>query len=98
MRPLTEELVVRAIDAELLSHGFEPRSVPSVDGAPVVALWTRKTWNTNRAAVVLRLESAAQPSPLSQRMKIPLGKAGQVVTGKFQDAIERGIHVSLAPG
>jgi hypothetical protein len=153
-----ETSVLEAIEAELSPHGFVLRPEPrAIDDVEVVSVWARKTWNTNRAAVVLRATGEVRPGPRSQELKIRLGKAigyfpffygiglqliwlgrdvlplsgslepfvdsidnqrsivqslfivdlerrttesartwGQVVTGKFQDAIERGIRNGLS--
>jgi hypothetical protein len=157
---VTETALVRAIEDELAPDGFEPRTIAaSLEGIEIAAVWARKTFNTNRGAVVLRLPDGEHPGPLSQRLKIPLGKAigyfpffygiglqlvwvgrgafplspsldgfvdkidnqrsivqslfvvdldngvmesartwGQVITGKFQDAIDRGLRNTLALG
>jgi hypothetical protein len=156
----TERSLLQAIEDELGPHGFAPRSIaPSFDGIEIAAAWVRKTFNTNRAAIALRLPDGTHPGPVSERLKIPLGKAlgyfpffygiglqlvwlgadvgplspaldafvdkidnqrsivqslfvvdlargtvesartwGQVVTGKFQDAIERGLRNGLSLG
>lgn len=156
----TERSLLASIEDELSPHGFAPRAVgPSVEGIEIAAAWARKTFNTNRGAVALRLPVGEHPGPLSQRIKIPLGKAmgyfpffygiglqlvwvgtgvtplspslegfvdsidnqrsivqslfvvdlaqgtvetartwGQVVTGKFQDAIDRGLRNAIALG
>ncbi len=153
-----EHSLLSAIASELAPSGFESRAVPpSIADVEVVCVWARKTWNTNRAVAVLRAPPNASLGPLSQSLKIELGKAigyfpffygiglqivwlghgivplssdlgayvdkidnqrsiiqslfvvdldrrtsesartwGQVITGKFQDAIERGIGVALA--
>lgn len=154
---LSEAAFIDAIDAELVPLGFVRREIAAVEGADAVAIWARKTWNTNRAVAVLRLAAGEHPGERAQALKIPLGKAigyfpffygiglqlvffgseavpvrggldahvdkidnqrsivqslfvvdlarhttesartwGQVVTGKFQDAIERGIRNALA--
>jgi hypothetical protein len=153
-----ESNVLGSIEAELAPHGFAARpGASSIDGVEVVKVWARKTWNTNRAVVVLRAAGATRPGQEAQRIKIPLGKSigyfpffygiglqivwlgegllpldssldgyvdsidnqrsiiqsifvvdldhrstesartwGQVVTGKFQDAIDRGIRNALS--
>lgn len=68
--------MIAAIGQQLEPHGFVPRPVaPSVAGVEVLATLVRKTWNTNRGVAVLRLPAGQHPGPLSQQLKIPLGKA-----------------------
>jgi hypothetical protein len=153
-----EQAVVAAIEAELTPSGFVAKQTPATfEEIEVVSAWVRKTWQTNRGVVVLRVPPGAHPGPLSHRLKIPIGKAlgyfpffygmglqlvwigsgitpltpdldgfvdsidnqrsivqsifvvdvtnrraesartwGQVITGRFQDAIERGIALWAA--
>ena len=57
-----------AIEAALGPLGFEPRAC----SAPHA--WVRKTWNTNRAVVVLELPQGAAPAAYAESMKLQLGK------------------------
>lgn len=151
-----EVAITEAIESELAPHGFQRRDLKHpVEGLDVVVVLARRTWNTNRAAVVLRAPTGEPVGPLGQRHKIQLGKAigyfplfwglglqliwvgegiddkdldqhvdkydnqrcilqsifvadssakvgcsartwGQLVTGKFQDAIARGITAGYA--
>lgn len=71
----TETALVQALTAELSPLGFEARPAePACEGVEIAAALVRKTWNTNRAVVVLHLPAGAEPGPLSERIKLPLGK------------------------
>jgi len=150
-----EQGLVAAIEAELAPNGFVTKQTAAAfDEVEVVSAWVRKTFQTNRGVMVLRAHPRTHPGPLSQQLKIAIGKSlgyfpffygmglqlvwigsgitplappldgfvdsidnqrsivqsifvvdlasrrwesartwGQVVTGKFQDAIERGIAI-----
>ena len=72
---VTETSLLGRVEAELTGHGFASRSIaPSLDNVDIAAVWARKTFNTNRAAVALRLPDGVHPGPLSQRLKFSLGR------------------------
>jgi hypothetical protein len=72
----TEDSVLRCIEAQLSPMGFVARPTePVVMGVEIARVWARKTWNTNRGVVLLRLPRGAHPGRLSQQLKIRLGKA-----------------------
>ncbi len=70
--------ILAALEAALEPLGFRRHELTgSVPGLAVDAVWRRRTWNTNRAVAVVRVEGEqlpAHPGELAQAIKIPLGK------------------------
>jgi hypothetical protein len=152
-----ESSILSSVESELAPMGFVKRpGAATIEQVDIIAVWARKTWNSNRGVAVLRAPPAVELGPLAQRLKLPLGKSigyfpvfygiglqiiwfchsvlplnrslgdfvdkidnqrsiiqslfvvdldrnitesartwGQVVSGKFQDAIARGIDIGL---
>ena len=74
------DLAVHLDLAAALEGGIGPLGFQRVDGevvggdCPVTAAWVRKTWNTNRGVVLLRVGEDARPiAALAERAKLSLG-------------------------
>jgi len=83
MNPASEKKLIECLDEKLKPYSFERigSSLSFQHSLPVVATWKRKTWNTNRAVVVVSLpELDGHPGEFAQTVKLPLGKILGYVT------------------
>lgn len=73
----TEQGLATEIDRNLRPFSFaRMTALPRLDRASALAIWKRKTWNTNRAVVLLSWTGQDDgPGQMAQRVKMPLGKA-----------------------
>jgi hypothetical protein len=87
-----------ALEARLGAHGFVRREHPAqVEGVSWGGLWARKTWNTNRAAALLRLPPGGHPGQLSRRLALPVGRVAGYLTFLYPVGLQlvwvgRGCH------
>lgn len=72
-----EHDLLELIHEHLLPHGFRRvGELPGDDGIGWMAAWTRKTWNTNRAAAVIRMPDAGRhPGEYAREIRKPVGRA-----------------------
>lgn len=70
-----------ALEARLGEQGFVRKEHPvQVEDLSWDGLWVRKTFNTNRAAALLRLPPGAHPGQLSRRLALPIGRVAGYLT------------------
>ncbi len=70
---MVDELTAR-LDEALRARGFRRRESPGVD-----ACWVRRTWNTNRAVVLLRCPEGEDPALYARAERAALrGRASRV--------------------
>ena len=71
-----ENGLIAHLDEKLKPFSFEKMDLPPSPAIPpVLAAWKRKTWNTNRAVVMIRLEDPGEdPSKFLQSQKFAVGK------------------------
>lgn len=81
------------LNDELTPHGFRQLApVPEVEGARVVAIWKRKTWNTNRGVVVVAVDdSVIDPGEYARLNRRRFGK----LVGYIPLLYEVGLQVVL---
>jgi len=71
-----ENKLIECLDEKLKPYSFERIGLSSFPQTlPILAVWKRKTWNTNRAVAVISLpESNGHSGEFAQNVKKPLGK------------------------
>jgi hypothetical protein len=76
MRSEHENRLIADLDQNLKPFSFERSDLASFpQSLPVLAVWKRQTWNTNRAVVMIRLEEPGHnPGEYSQSIKFLVGK------------------------
>ena len=70
------EKLIAEITRELAAYSFLKEDItPVLDKTRVLAVWKRKTWNTNRAVAMIEWPGGAtSPGELAQEVKIQLGR------------------------
>lgn len=67
------------LDEELHEHSFKQHSIENIFDVEEVVVWRRRTWNSNRAVLLIRLsdkniESIKNLGAFSQQIKFKAGK------------------------